>query len=599
MPTSGVAPLTVQFTDTSTGHPTMWSWDFGDGTSQGMLANPSHTYQVPGTYTVKLTASSQTGTSTKVKEGFIQVSPSGGIVADFIGSPTCGNAPLTVQFSDRSQGRPTMWFWDFGDGGTALVGNPVHIYKNPGRYTVKLTSSNQASSNTAIKTDYIMVQSGPVGFGSIRIIYAPDRSSVYVDDVLKGETHFLQTFVVDNLQAGEHQIRISKPGFSDYVARVPVIYGHPTDVIADMRILPSQNGILSVYTYPVGSSVYIDGVLAGNGPLWKADVPPGVHQVKATSPGYLEWSQNVEVRGGGSVTYVTAALYPAWWTPIYGYIMVSSLPGNGAVFLDGVSQGHTPITLSQVPPGQHTIRIELPGYQPWQQAVNVMEGRTAYVLAQMTSGSGGGAVPVQPVVPTNPVNPTNPTNPITPPNPTNPTNPTNPSNPIIASAGGAEPAADQIIMASVPSADTSEATVQTSPAGSGDVAASPVPADIATGTADTTSTTGTEEYSVASAPADNASGVAGQAAPMQNTSGDAIVSVTSADNASGTPVQATLEQTTTEDVSGAVPTDNATGVPAMQTEAGQGIFSITSAPSDGNVSGGSPEQAGYSPIQTN
>jgi aspartate/methionine/tyrosine aminotransferase len=68
---------------------------------------------------------------------------------------------------------------------------------------------------------------------------------------------------------------------------------------------------------------------------------------------------------------------------MYGYVMVSSLPGNAMVYMDGVQQGNTPITLSQVAPGAHTVRVDLPGYQPYEQQVTVMEGRTAYVIAQM------------------------------------------------------------------------------------------------------------------------------------------------------------------------------------------------------------------------
>jgi len=132
-PTSGTAPLTVQFTDTSTGNPTMWAWDFGDGTTEGLLANPSHTYQNPGTYTVKLTASSATGgSSTKIKEGYITVTQAGGIVANFTATPTSGTAPLTVQFTDTSTGNPTMWAWDFGDGGTSMVASPSYTYKDAG-----------------------------------------------------------------------------------------------------------------------------------------------------------------------------------------------------------------------------------------------------------------------------------------------------------------------------------------------------------------------------------------------------------------------------------------------------------------------------------
>lgn len=72
-PTSGTAPLVVQFTSTSTGSPTSYSWDFGDGTPAGTGANPTHTYSSAGTYTVSLTASNGTGSDTKTQTNLISV----------------------------------------------------------------------------------------------------------------------------------------------------------------------------------------------------------------------------------------------------------------------------------------------------------------------------------------------------------------------------------------------------------------------------------------------------------------------------------------------------------------------------------------------
>jgi subtilisin family serine protease len=71
-PTSGTAPLTVNFTDQSTGSPTSWSWDFGDlGTSTAQ--NPAHTYTNPGTYTVSLTATNSVGSDNETKTNYITV----------------------------------------------------------------------------------------------------------------------------------------------------------------------------------------------------------------------------------------------------------------------------------------------------------------------------------------------------------------------------------------------------------------------------------------------------------------------------------------------------------------------------------------------
>jgi len=154
-PTSGSAPLTVKFTDLSVGGPTMWAWDFGDGTTD-MVANPTHVYKNPGTYQVRLTASSQT-CEPGVSETTIKVNPPQ-IKADFSADPRSGDAPLTVRFTDLSTGNPTMWAWDFGDGATDMVANPTHVYTTPGTYSVTLTASNQYTSDTVCKTQWVTVR---------------------------------------------------------------------------------------------------------------------------------------------------------------------------------------------------------------------------------------------------------------------------------------------------------------------------------------------------------------------------------------------------------------------------------------------------------
>ncbi len=66
-PSSGQAPLTVQFTDTSTGNPTAWSWNFGDG-STSSEENPSHTYESAGSFAVELTVTGSGGQTSSTSE---------------------------------------------------------------------------------------------------------------------------------------------------------------------------------------------------------------------------------------------------------------------------------------------------------------------------------------------------------------------------------------------------------------------------------------------------------------------------------------------------------------------------------------------------
>ena len=73
--TSGMAPLTVQFTDTSSNSPSSWSWSFGDGNTS-TAQDPVYTYCVPGVYNVSLSASNAAGGNTVTQAGFITVSQS-------------------------------------------------------------------------------------------------------------------------------------------------------------------------------------------------------------------------------------------------------------------------------------------------------------------------------------------------------------------------------------------------------------------------------------------------------------------------------------------------------------------------------------------
>ena len=156
-PTSGYTPLTVAFTDTSTNTPTAWSWTFGDsGTSTSQ--NPSHQYTSAGSFTVTLTATNSYGSDGETKTNYITAStPPSPPVANFTGSPTSGNAPLAVSFTDTSTNTPTAWSWSFGDSGTSTVQNPSHTYA-AGSYTVSLTATNAGGSDGETKTNYISVQ---------------------------------------------------------------------------------------------------------------------------------------------------------------------------------------------------------------------------------------------------------------------------------------------------------------------------------------------------------------------------------------------------------------------------------------------------------
>ena len=188
-PLSGDAPLSVQFTDLSTGA-VSWEWDFGvestyphskmridtaynaANRTKNDEQHPTFIYESEGVYSVTLTINN--GASTITKEDYIIIGQP--VHADFSAKPLSGDAPLSVQFTDLSIGA-VSWEWDFGvemnvgsfiahgannspsHNVTNLRGireqNPTFIYENEGVYSVTLTINNGASTIT--KKNYIVV----------------------------------------------------------------------------------------------------------------------------------------------------------------------------------------------------------------------------------------------------------------------------------------------------------------------------------------------------------------------------------------------------------------------------------------------------------
>lgn len=145
-PSSGVAPLSVTFTDTSSGSPTSWSWSFGDG-GTSTLQNPTHTYNTAGTYPVSLTVSNTGGSSSASNSVSVTAPPAP--VASFTASPTSGSKPLTVNFTNTSTGNITSTSWTFGDGGTSTATSPSHTYTANGSFAAILTETGPGGSTSA------------------------------------------------------------------------------------------------------------------------------------------------------------------------------------------------------------------------------------------------------------------------------------------------------------------------------------------------------------------------------------------------------------------------------------------------------------------
>ncbi len=168
-PSSVAAGQTVSFdASASSGGPTSFSWDFGDGQSASG-SQVSHTYAKAGSYQVKLTVG-KAGTGTGCQFGVcsdsstktVSVTGEAPLAAAFDVDASCiptGGTELctvdagqTVSFTDKSTGKVTSRAWEFGDGATAQGSNVQHAYSDNGNYTATLTvhSATETSSVTKV-----------------------------------------------------------------------------------------------------------------------------------------------------------------------------------------------------------------------------------------------------------------------------------------------------------------------------------------------------------------------------------------------------------------------------------------------------------------
>jgi len=171
---SGTVPFAVSFTDTSSGGPTAWAWDFdGDDVVDSTEQNPTFTYTTPGTFTVELVASNANTTSTKTATITATAPP---VTASFTVSPdpATGSAPFDVAFDASASVNAVSYSWDFGDGNSGTGVTTSHTYTSGGVFTITLTATGEFGDNDTA-TDTATVA------GDVTASFTISSSSQYTD----------------------------------------------------------------------------------------------------------------------------------------------------------------------------------------------------------------------------------------------------------------------------------------------------------------------------------------------------------------------------------------------------------------------------------
>src|ERR1017187_5295117 len=264
LPTTGLTPLTVMFTDTSTGTITNRSWMFGDGgTTNTLNTTVAYTYNSAGTNTVTLVVTGPLGASTNARVDYVVAgSAPTPPTAGFTATPTNGAAPLLVDFTDASVGSITNRSWIFGDGNTSGAVNPSHTYYNAGIYSVALTVSGPGGSSVTNLANLITVTNvlGTLPAVTIvrpanRMLYPPATNlAITIVAIANGSAAISKIeFFADNTKLGE---TTSNPGtnfFFNPTFGNHIITTRATDTLGATNTSPPVTITVGAKNSPIGN----------------------------------------------------------------------------------------------------------------------------------------------------------------------------------------------------------------------------------------------------------------------------------------------------------------------------------------------------------
>lgn len=254
---------------------------------------------------------------------------------------------------------------------------PVVIEKPPGEYELKIVKDQYYVDRRPVivqddTTSEVEVNLIPQ-VGKLVITSEPSEAKVYIDDKFVGITP-----LTHDKPVGKYKLVLKKEGFRDHVGEAVLV----ADEVLEINVtLKEKTGILDILTNPPGAEVHINDVYYGETPL-KKELKPGPYELTLKKSKYRTLTETIVVED-----LVTKKIQREL-TPEVGEVRIESNPPSAKVFLEGEDIGYTPISLNK-PPGIYKLRVIKPGYKHFVVDIQVSDGRSTRIDAQLEKEKGG------------------------------------------------------------------------------------------------------------------------------------------------------------------------------------------------------------------
>lgn len=253
------------------------------------------------------------------------------------------------------------------DNTPALVSNVIeglHVIevRKPPSLPWKQTVQVTADKSTKVRADLQSTMHG--GVGVVRVLSDAPGARAFLDGTDMGPV----PVDIKDVKAGDHIVQVKAPGMQTGEKTVKVAAGSSQIVKFDLNAdSPADHGTLKVVSMVPEAQVFIDGAAVGKVPQEKK-LAAGEHPVVVRLDGYKQFEQKVRVEPGQTVT-VQANLKPV------GRLRILSTPAQAEVILNGLPAGRTPLD-QEVEVGETVVRIEMAGFQPFEQTLTIEGGKT-------------------------------------------------------------------------------------------------------------------------------------------------------------------------------------------------------------------------------
>ncbi|WFB35646.1 PEGA domain-containing protein [Kiritimatiellota bacterium B12222] len=211
--------------------------------------------------------------------------------------------------------------------------------------------------------------------GLMVINSTPQGAAVSIGEVFAGNT----PLTLHEIGLGTHRARLVMSGFDDKEIEFSVTDRIPQALNVDLN---SNAGVLVVLSNPTGATVFVDGRNEGTTPLSLDQIAKGQRDVLLQYPGHEPYRQNVLI-AASDTTRIDATL-----TPLPGGLSVISIPGKARVYVDGEFTGEAPVTLKNLAPGAHNIRVESRGHAEESRTVQIERGENSIEEFRLERNSG-------------------------------------------------------------------------------------------------------------------------------------------------------------------------------------------------------------------